>query len=374
MAGTQLKYHKGAAKELYGKARAQRRTPPEVVREIASRLGGKMPAALREWLTYFGDLRTCAGQDNPIPLDRLGQPRAVRLGVVVDFVAGGHLPLMFENQGCCLWALVLDGSEDPPVVQAGNWHAANPLWESVADRFSTFTCARVWSQRCVFQASLSWMSLSGRFDLAARAYLRSHYREGPTVTDWPCEVHHHFEHFGAYLWVMGEQWMAGGESLWELERMTREVWWLVAGSMEYWGWDTVGPMLERVREKPPAYPGPGWEAVFGDDLAARFASGRWLYSPSDDALTPPALDELLDHFDERQRRTAGEGVTAHWLERGDQRLYILTEDYRREKAESAWWLHAEGEESLRELARRVGRWGRLEQTLKAKTEQGKAVL
>jgi hypothetical protein len=155
MAGTQLKYHRGAAKELYRSTRVKRSTPRETVTAVAARLGGKLPASLREWITYFGDLGFCSGQDRPIRLADLGQPRPVRQGQSIDYVAGGHLPLMFENQGCCMWALVLDGSDDPPVVQAGNWSSEAPRWEPVADRFSTFTHARIWSQvRSSFDAPL----------------------------------------------------------------------------------------------------------------------------------------------------------------------------------------------------------------------------
>jgi hypothetical protein len=292
----------------------------------------------------------------------------------VDFVAQGYLPLMFENQGCCLWALRLDGSDDPPVVQAGNWHQVAPKWEAVADRFSTFTHARVWSQGRAFQASLWWLSLGGDFGLPARAYLRARYREGPTTTDWPCGTHHHFERFGAYLWTIGAQWMAGAESESALRHLTREVWWLAGRGIDSWEEDVVGPMVKQLRAEPPPYPGPGWEDVFKDDLSARFANGLWLHSRSDDALTPPALDELLDHFDDRARREPAGGLTAHWLERDGQRLYVVTEEYRQEGAESAWWLHADDPESLTALARRVQRWGKLGETLHSGTEAGKAVL
>jgi hypothetical protein len=49
-------------------------------------------------------------------------------------------------------------------------------------------------------------------------------------------------------------------------------------------------------------------------------------------------------------------------------------DYRAEGARSSWWLHADTPGELERLARHVRRWGELERTLAAKTEQGRAVL
>jgi hypothetical protein len=114
--------------------------------------------------------------------------------------------------------------------------------------------------------------------------------------------------------------------------------------------------------------------VFGDDLAARFANGCWLASADDEAVVPPALDELLDDFAEVQRSTPGAGLTAHWLERPGQRIYLVSEDHRAAKAAASWWLHAGDEAQLEALARHLWRWGTLEKTLSSPTEVGKAVL
>jgi hypothetical protein len=374
MAKTRLRYHAAAAREFYGTDQRSRVTSAAQVRALARRIGRPLPAALREWIAYFGDLGLCSGQDRAISLDQLGAPITGGRDIRIDYVPRGYLPLMRENQGCCLWALVLDGSDDPPVVQSENWHKETPDWQPVADRFSNFTHARVWSQACAFRSPFWWMSLEGDFGPRMQAYLRARYREGPTTTDWPCGVHHHFERGGAYLWVMDSQWMAGAVEEQALEELTRDVWWLVRGNLEAWEQHTVGPMLRQLRAAPPVYPGPGWESVFGDDLGARLGNDCWLSSGSDDALVPPALDELLDHFHEIQRRTPGTGLTAHWLERDRQRLYIVTQDYRQKEANAAWWLHADSEEELEQLLRHVGRWGQLHKTLSARTEPGKRVL
>jgi hypothetical protein len=186
-------------------------------------------------------------------------------------------------------------------------------------------------------------------------------------------VHHHFTDERAYLWTMGHQWMAGASNNNDLMKLTREVWWLAGGAIESAEWDVTWPTIRALAKVPPAYPGPGWQAVFGDDLADRFAGGCWL-SASDLALTPPALDELLDHFDERQRRTFAGGLTAVWLERDRQRIYLVSEDYREEGAQADWFLNADDAGALEQLARHVWRWGELHRTLEAGTQTGKDVL
>jgi hypothetical protein len=216
------------------------------------------------------------------------------------------------------------------------------------------------------------MSLGARFGPREAAYLRANYREGPIVTDWPCGTHHHFASQLAYLWIINSQWMAGSEYVSFLLRMTRELWWL-AGGVES-SIDEINAGVREIRQQPPSYPGPGWDKVFGDDLGARFANGCWLESPCDQAVPPPRLDELLDHFDEKSRLTFAGGLTALFLERGKQRIFLVTETYGEKRAESSWWLHGDDEGELEQLAHFVCRWGELNRTLAANTEPGKAVL
>src|SRR4051794_22666822 len=118
MARQKLKYNVAAVRELFGTDRLERQTPVATVRAIEKRIKRRLPPAVREWISYCGDLGYCSGQDHPIPLDELGEPRWLTRDTRYDAVADGYLVLMVENQGCCKWAVRLDG-EDPPVVQAG---------------------------------------------------------------------------------------------------------------------------------------------------------------------------------------------------------------------------------------------------------------
>src|SRR5205085_1438191 len=146
-------------------------------------------------------------------------------------------------------------------------------WEPVAERFSDFTLARVWSMSLVFSADHHWLSLDGAFGPREQALLRACFREGPTTTDWPEGVHHHFTDGRAYLWLFGGRWMAGSGSLAALRRLTRQVWHVLGTHVVGWGDATEAELLEPLQREPPPYPGPGWGKVFGDDLAARLVGG-----------------------------------------------------------------------------------------------------
>jgi hypothetical protein len=263
-----LRYHNATARELFRTDRLARDKPVAEVRALERRLGVKLPASVREWVGYFGDLGFLSGQDHARGLDEWE-------------VRDGHLLMMWENQNCAEWGVRPDGSDDPPVFWAlpRGLREGRPNWSPVADRFSTFTWSRAWSQARVFDARYNWLSMSGRFGPREAAYLRARYREGPTVSDWPCGVHHHFTNERAYLWTIGEQWMAGARNNSVLLAFTREVWWLVGGGFESASWEETWPALQEMEKAPPAYPGPGWEAVFGDDLAAlrqRLLAGKRL--------------------------------------------------------------------------------------------------
>jgi hypothetical protein len=360
-----MKSNAEAARLLFGRVEIERQTPVAEVRALEARLGQRLPAAVREWVGGCGDLGSLSGQDDARRLDQWE-------------VRDGHLLVMVENQGCAVWGVRLDGSDDPPVFWAPSRGSAGGEleWEPVADHFSTFTWSRAWSQCEVFDAEQLWMSLTGRFGPREAAYLRARFREGPIVTDWPGGRHHHFTDGETYLWIMGEQWMAGSWNRGPLMQMARDVWWLMGGQIEHVAsaTDRAEETLTELRASPPPYPGPGWQEVFGDDLAVRFANGCWLESPSDPAVAPPRLDELLDYFDEKHRKSFAGGLTAVWLERDKQRVYLVTEDYREPGARSSWWLHGDDDGALAALGRFVRRWGELEWTLAGRTEAGKAVL
>src|SRR5262249_23315052 len=84
-------------------------------------LGITFPSSFVEWfgLREGADLlRRHSNSDDPVEIEHLGEPVPGGWGKKRDFVREGLLPFMIENQGVCLWALRLDGGDDPGVVVA----------------------------------------------------------------------------------------------------------------------------------------------------------------------------------------------------------------------------------------------------------------
>src|SRR6266850_2497412 len=79
------------------------------VQEVESRLGHSLPSSVREWYTGEDAIQILAEHSNQDP------PIAVQDFAVIERQSRRLLPIRRENQGVCTWAIVLDGSEDPPV-------------------------------------------------------------------------------------------------------------------------------------------------------------------------------------------------------------------------------------------------------------------
>nr|BFE59268.1 hypothetical protein GCM10020063_037940 [Dactylosporangium thailandense] len=78
-----------------------------------------MPASVREWYSL------AAGQE-------------IRL-----------LPFMIENQGVCFWAVMLDGSDDPPVMISLDDLEPSDEWTMLAATFSDLVYTRIWDHQAM---------------------------------------------------------------------------------------------------------------------------------------------------------------------------------------------------------------------------------
>lgn len=91
-----------------------------IIAERESQIGFPFPASVREWYSLdrcIELLQEHSNSDCPVPLEQLGRPVRNWYGVEShDLLKVGILWIMGENQGVCNWAVLLDGSDDPPVV------------------------------------------------------------------------------------------------------------------------------------------------------------------------------------------------------------------------------------------------------------------
>src|SRR5260370_41245603 len=106
---------------------------PAAVSEVEraeQRLGFRLPASVREWYCNaeaIDILAKYSNQDWPIPL---------REFAVKEWNTHRLVPFKYENQGVCVWAFLLDGSDDPPVYVDVDSNGA--LWNMQAPTFSAY--------------------------------------------------------------------------------------------------------------------------------------------------------------------------------------------------------------------------------------------
>lgn len=240
------------------------------------RLGVRFPGALREWYALADAWRDLwwymgvnwAGDSSFAPSD-LGEPDRIALRDDsvrrLDHLAAGFIPFLLEHQDEALWALALDGSEDPPVVIAelpfgrpdpdgeepgvliDPASAAEVDWKPHASSFSTFILSRVWWAR--FADTTHELRAYQDEPLAPGDlhFLRSNFEEGPIVKNWPpSTISYRFGHddgvinvttsttaqpaFGWYHPELVEKasaaccvWTIWGESWVAMERLARQV-------------------------------------------------------------------------------------------------------------------------------------------------------
>jgi hypothetical protein len=135
---------------------------------------------------------------------------------------------MVENQAVCVWALRLDGGDDPPVVVACD---PDLEWRPCAESFSAFVGCEVWDH------SEIWDETGARILLQAQAtplreadllFLRARFTEAATTRGWPGNNQYRFERDDVRVLV----WDGEDQADWFITATTEG--WLAAVAAELW--------------------------------------------------------------------------------------------------------------------------------------------
>jgi hypothetical protein len=86
------------------------------------------------------------------------------------------------------------------------------------------------------------------------------------------------------------------------------------------------------------------------------------------------IDYLIDHLDEPERIARPTGVTVYMFHPDGGSVRVTADAPSVAGGLSAWWVHAETEDRLADLARLLLPWGTLGETLTSATRAGKSVL
>lgn len=165
--------------------------------------GVPFPAAVREWYALEANLLDqrlyVKGFRHLRPLEELGDPHCTLSPDLephqFDLVREGRLPIMLAEYSDYLWAVDLDGSEDPPVSVADDdcvASAAEMPWHPHAASFSDFILGQRWVNASTYRTgahhplSIYQLSRNQALSTADLGSLRTRFREGPKTLNMPC--------------------------------------------------------------------------------------------------------------------------------------------------------------------------------------------
>lgn len=183
-------------------------------------LGVRLPPAVREWYSYEGALAILAIHSNDDP------PIPVAEFALDESTDGRLIPIRWENQGVCTWAILLDGSDDPPVLV--DVDSEGTEWRPQAPRFSTYVYACVWDYQVVLRRPGLVAAQNGPISPQALRALASLFDEQPRTSGWPGDAQYRFagRRHGVLIRSSEGQadWFVGADDGPSLEAALRLVW------------------------------------------------------------------------------------------------------------------------------------------------------
>jgi hypothetical protein len=226
--------------------------------ERAAVLGITFPASFVEWYGMRDGielLRRNSNADDPVTIAHLGEPSKWRWDEKRDLIREGLLLFMFENQAVCVWALRLDGDEDPPVLVARD---PDLEWRPCAERFSTFMACQAWDHAEIWDEAGERILLQAQDEPLSDddlAFLRSRFDEAPTTHGWPGDNQYRFERgdHRVLVWDGEEQadWWITATSEDDLAELATELWECGNLHASLWSNDNRGEtVLEQLRHGP----------------------------------------------------------------------------------------------------------------------------
>jgi hypothetical protein len=225
-----MSYHADAF-TLLGIAPPQAGTDQAV--DIAElQLGCKLPASVREWYSCAAAvpiLNDHSNKDPAVP------PEDFR---IVDWNSHLLIPLRYENQGVCTWAIALDGSSDPPIYV--DLSKLGATWTLHAPTFSRFVYATIWDHIAVLRRRVLVQAQNWPLSADTLKQLTTIAGVERETFAWPGNIQHRFTLGGGALlvWASDRQadWFIAADDELDLRSVL----------VQLWDLDSVGPNLYAV--------------------------------------------------------------------------------------------------------------------------------
>jgi hypothetical protein len=199
-----------------------------LIQQIEREFGFTFPASLREWYSLANAheiLHEHSNDDAPVPIEEMLRPRTdTNGGGPHDLLSQGLIPIRYENQAVAVWAVRLDGTDDPPVVVDVDTQFRK--WRPCATSFSQFLYTCVWDCRMVqFQDAFACTD-NVPFDESQLDFLRATFNEGPTTSGWPRDRTYRFCLGSQALLFWADDvadWFLGADNEQDLESLIRRI-------------------------------------------------------------------------------------------------------------------------------------------------------
>jgi hypothetical protein len=175
----------------------------------------------------LNSLKEYSNCDEPVAIAELGVPAPHwREREPIDFLRERLLWIMTENQGVCLWAVRLDGTNDPPVVVDVD-STPRIAWRPFASSFSEFIYCQICDHpKNKLQCGAQEVGL-GEVDLVR---LQREFEPGPTTFGWPGDTNSRFSTPDGRILICDREkdgaadWLLFADDEEQIERLIRCVW------------------------------------------------------------------------------------------------------------------------------------------------------
>jgi len=193
------------------------------------RMGRPLPSAVREWYSQAGacELLSRYSNDDP-PVEIADFAITVRQVSGPEAATQELLVFRHENQSMCVWAVLLDGSDDPAVVV--DVDARFHTWMSCGVTFSEHLHAWMWDFAKVLQVDLLLQAQNEPLSEAAIERLRQHFESGPSTLGWPGRAQYRFSRSGQRILI----WANDDHADWFLAANTKDVLHALLATVREW--------------------------------------------------------------------------------------------------------------------------------------------
>jgi len=203
----------------------------EALQRAETRLGVRLPAAMREWYTRPDAISLASRQDSLLPLEQLK---------VLRHEGADYIHCMTENQGVSIWAVLIGAEDDPKVII----NVDEGGWRSYCPHFSELIFGQIWDWY-PYPITASAQAVPLRHD--ELRVLLTEFRAFPETKLWPGDSTFRLtREEGSLLLWSGEQqcdWNLHSKTAFGFQELLNRIWKMSNLAESLYGNDSVSKEL-----------------------------------------------------------------------------------------------------------------------------------